>query len=255
MFLIDTHTHLYSPKFRDHIGEVIDRALQAGVQRMLLPNLDTGSVDDLLGLSARYPEHCLPMLGLHPSSVKEDYKQELAALEEAISRHQIVAVGEIGIDLYWDKTFQKEQIEAFRTQLNWAKDLQLPVSIHCRNAFEEVFQAVEEEQDGRLRGVFHCFTGNAEQARRAIDLNLVLGIGGVVTFKNAGLDKALADIDIKHIVLETDSPYLAPVPYRGKQNESSYLVYIAEKLAEIYGADTNTIAQATTANAGRLFTM
>jgi TatD DNase family protein len=193
------------------------------------------------------------MLGLHPCSVKENWQQELNDIRDAHQQNKIYAIGEIGIDLYWDKTFLKEQIEAFRQQINWAKSLKLPIVIHCRDAFNEVYEVLQQEQDENLRGIFHCFTGTLEQAHKITALGFYLGIGGVVTYKNSGLDKVVAEIDLKHIVLETDSPYLTPVPFRGKPNESSYLIYIAQKVAELHQTAVETVASITTENSRQLF--
>jgi len=196
---------------------------------------------------------CFPMLGLHPCSVKENWEEELNAIRQAFAGQNIVAVGEIGIDLYWDKTFLKEQTRAFKQQIAWAKELKLPIVIHCRDAFDEVFEVLEQENDDNLRGIFHCFTGSVEQANKVIDLGFYLGIGGVVTYKNAGLDGVVQQIDLKHLVLETDSPYLTPVPHRGKPNESSYLIYVAQKVAELHQTDVQTVADITTANSQLIF--
>ena len=199
-----------------------------------------------------YPNNCYPMLGLHPCSVKDGWEAELETIKTS-NVGKIYAIGEIGIDLYWDKTTLGEQVKAFEQQIEWAKSLNLPIVIHCREAFDEVFEVLQQEKDDRLRGILHCFTGNLEQARQAIDLGFHLGIGGVVTYKNGGLDKILPQIDLRHIVLETDSPYLSPVPHRGKPNESSYLIYVAQKVAEIYQTDIQTVADITTANSMSIF--
>lgn len=230
----------------------MQRCFDNGVRRLFLPNVDVESVGKINNLIGAYPDVCFPMLGLHPCSVKGDWEAELDAIQKS-DVGKIYAIGEIGIDLYWDKTNLADQVKAFKLQIAWAKSLQLPIVIHCREAFNEVFEVLEEENDELLRGIFHCFTGNAEQARRAIDLGFYLGIGGVVTYKNGGLDKFLQQFDMGHIVLETDSPYLAPVPHRGKPNESSYLIYVAQKVAEIYQTDLETVAGITTANSKKIF--
>ncbi|SKB56880.1 TatD DNase family protein [Parapedobacter luteus] len=251
--LTDTHTHinyLYGTPELDH---QMQRCLANGVQQLLLPNVDSGSISQVLDTAAAYPDNCYPMMGLHPCDVKTDYLTQLATIEKTIANHSVYGIGEIGIDLHWDKTTLPLQQEAFRIQTGWAKALGLPVSIHCRNAFDELFQLLDEVQDGRLTGVLHCFTGNKEQAQRTIALGLHLGIGGVVTYKNAGLDTVVAALGLEHLVLETDSPYLAPVPYRGKKNESSYLLYIAQKVADLHGVPLEAVAAATTANAKRVF--
>ncbi|MFC3196830.1 TatD family hydrolase [Parapedobacter deserti] len=253
MKLTDTHTHLYYAYGTPELDIQMQRCFANGVQKLLLPNVNSKSISQVFGTVAAYPDHCYAMMGLHPCDVKADYRDELAIIEEAISENHIYGIGEIGIDLHWDKTTLSLQQEAFRIQTGWAKTLGIPVSIHCRNAFDELFQLLDEVQDGRLTGVLHCFTGNSEQAKRAIDLGLSLGIGGVVTYKNAGLDTVAAALDLNHIVLETDAPYLTPAPYRGKKNESSYLLYIAQKIADLHGVDVDTVAAATTENAERIF--
>ncbi len=253
MILTDTHTHLYYEQ--DNIKRIalIQRCLENSIHRLFLPNVDMASVEKVYGLVNDFPDMCFPMLGLHPCSVKEDWEHQLSIIRESGKQHKIVAIGEIGIDLYWDKTTLPQQIEAFKHQINWAKSLKLPIVIHCRDAFNEVFDVLEQEHDEDLRGIFHCFTGNAEQAQKVINLGFYLGIGGVVTYKNGGLDKILPAIDLSHIVLETDSPYLTPVPHRGKPNESSYLIYIAQKVAELHQTDIQTVADITTANSKKIF--
>ena len=253
MILTDTHTHLYYETDTEKQAALIDRCKAADVDRLFLPNVDASSVPLVISLTQTYPEMCFPMLGLHPCSVKADWEQELNTIQAAVHQLNFVAVGEIGIDLYWDKTYLTEQIQAFKTQILWAKALKLPIVIHCRDAFNEVLEVLQQEQDENLRGIFHCFTGSVEQANQVISLGFYLGIGGVVTYKNAGLDKVAAQIDFKNIVLETDSPYLTPVPYRGKPNESSYLTYIAAKLAELHQTNIETIANVTTQNSRLVF--
>ena len=253
MILTDTHTHLYYETDAEKQAALVARCKVAGVDRLFLPNVDTSSVAPVISLTQTYPEMCFPMLGLHPCSVKSDWEQELNTIRAAVHQLNIVAVGEIGIDLYWEKTYLMKQIQAFKAQISWAKALKLPIVIHCRDAFNEVLEVLTQEQDENLRGIFHCFTGTVEQASQVISLGFYLGIGGVVTYKNAGLDKVAAQIDLKNIVLETDSPYLTPVPYRGKPNESSYLTYIAAKLAELHQTDIETIAAITTQNSRLIF--
>ncbi len=229
------------------------RCLDHHVDRLFLPNVDLTSIPKIQQTVSAYPDHCFAMLGLHPCEVKEDYRQTLAQMEQAIQGMKIYAIGEIGLDLYWDKTTLEWQQEAFRIQVDWAKTLRLPIVIHCRNAFDELFELLDEVHDDRLFGILHCFTGTYEQALRAIDLGFYLGIGGVVTFKNSGLDNVVAQIDTKHLVLETDSPYLAPVPYRGKPNESSYLTHIAQKVADLKQLSLSDLAAVTTQNSKKVF--
>lgn len=231
----------------------MQRCLDNGVSRLFLPNVDAASVEKVFGLTALYPANCFPMLGLHPCDVKPGWQEELEAIKASLGGHKIYAVGEIGIDLYWDKTFLDGQIAAFKAQIAWAKQLRLPIVIHCRDAFNEVFNVLQQEQGDALRGIFHCFTGTVEQATLVTDLGFYLGIGGVVTYKNSGLDKVVQQLDLKHIVLETDSPYLTPVPYRGKPNESSYLVHVAQKVADLHQTSIETVAGITTANSKTIF--
>ena len=255
MNIIDTHTHLYLKQFNEDIDLVIQRSKEIGVKKFIFPAIDSSHFDDMHGLKGKYPDCIFLMSGLHPTDVKEDSKDELDFVANSLNTHDYVAIGEIGIDLYWDKTFLSEQQEAFRFQIRLAIKNDLPIVIHCREAFDEIFEILDRENCNKLRGVFHCFTGTLEQAKRAIDLGFVLGIGGVVTFKNGGIDKFLNQIDLKHIVLETDSPYLAPVPHRGKRNESSYIMYVVEKLSEIYGLSKEEIADITTKNAEKVFAL
>ena len=254
MILTDTHTHLYSEQFNDDIDAVIANSIDRGVTRLFLPNIDINSIDGMMELSNKYPNNCFPMMGLHPTSVKDNYKEELALVEDWLNKHQFCAVGEIGIDLYWDKTHLKEQQNAFRFQIELAKKHNLPFVIHCRDSFDEIFEILDEMNDEKMRGIFHCFTGNIEQAKHIINYdNFKLGIGGVVTFKNSGLDKVIEQIDLAHLVLETDSPYLAPTPYRGKRNESTYIYNIAEKVADIYTTTIEEVAKVTTKNSKEIF--
>lgn len=253
MFLTDTHTHLYYETDEVKQAELMQRCLDSDVTRLFLPNVDIASIAKIDALVQKYPENCFAMAGLHPCDVKEDYELVLDQICESLMDRQIYAIGEIGIDLYWDKTTLEFQKAAFKEQIKWAKDLDLPIVIHCREAFAEVFEVLEQEKDEQLRGILHCFTGNLDQALKAIELGFYLGIGGVVTYKNGGLEDVLNHIPLEHIVLETDSPYLAPVPYRGKPNESSYLVFIAQKVADIYGVSVEEIARVTTSNSEKIF--
>ncbi|MEO6633364.1 MAG: TatD family hydrolase [Mucilaginibacter sp.] len=253
MQLTDTHTHLYYQTDTQKRAELMQRCFDNGIDRLFLPNVDVASVAQVYDLVDAYPDNCFPMLGLHPCSVKDDWQQVLANIKALHQNHKIYAIGEIGIDLYWDKTTLTQQIAAFKQQIAWAKELKLPIVIHCREAFDEVFEVLEEEKDDLLRGIFHCFTGNLEQAKKVIDLGFYLGIGGVVTYKNGGLDKILPEIDLSHVVLETDSPYLSPVPHRGKPNESSYLIYVAQKVADVYQVGLDVVADVTTANSKKIF--
>ncbi|MEL1246414.1 TatD family hydrolase [Flavobacterium sp. DGU11] len=253
MILTDTHTHLYSEEFAEDRDAMIQRAIEAGVQRLFVPSIDSGYTQQMYDLEKQYPENVFLMMGLHPTYVKENYMEELAHVEEQLANHKFYAVGEIGIDLFWDKTRLAEQQYAFKHQIQLAKKYKLPINIHCRDAFDEVFEVLESEKGDDLFGIFHCFTGDFDQAQKAIGYNMKLGIGGVATFKNGKIDQFLKDIDLKHIVLETDSPYLAPVPFRGKRNESAYTKLVAEKLAGIYGVSLDEIAVATTENSKAIY--
>jgi TatD DNase family protein len=251
--ITDTHTHLYSEQFNEDRATMIQRAKDAGVSRFFIPAIDSSYTKSLLKLEKDFPKEVFLMMGLHPTSVKENYLEELAHVKEWIDKKDFYAMGEIGIDLYWDKSFLKQQQEAFRTQIKWAKEKKLPIIIHCRNAFDEIFEVLETEKSDDLFGIFHCFTGTKEQAEQATSYNMKLGIGGVVTFKNGKIDKYLNEIDLKHIVLETDAPYLAPTPYRGKRNESSYITNVVDKLVDIYGLSFMEIAEITTQNSKDVF--
>lgn len=248
MILTDTHTHLYSEEFEQDRDAMIQRALEAGVKRFFVPSIDSSYTNKMYDLENKYPSNIYLMMGLHPTYVKENYEDELAHVEKQLAEKKFSAIGEIGIDLYWDKTFLKQQQYAFKHQIQLAKKYKLPINIHCRDAFDEVFEVLESEKGDDLYGIFHCFTGNYEQAQQAISYNMKLGIGGVVTFKNGKIDQYLADIDISNIVLETDAPYLSPVPYRGKRNESAYIKLVAEKLSGIYNMPLANIAAITTQN-------
>ena len=253
MNIIDTHTHLYLKQFNEDIDLVINRSKEIGVNKFIFPAIDSSHFDSMHSLKNKYPKDIYLMSGLHPTDVKENYKDELDFVVNTLKTNNYVAIGEIGIDLYWEKSFLKQQQDAFKFQIRLAIKHDLPIVIHCREAFNEIFEVLDKENCDKLRGVFHCFTGTFEEAQRAINLGFVLGIGGVVTFKNGGIDKFLHKIDLKNIVLETDSPYLAPVPLRGKRNESSYIIYVLEKLSEIYGISKEKIAEITSKNAEKVF--
>ncbi|WP_136481483.1 TatD family hydrolase [Cognatitamlana onchidii] len=253
MIITDTHTHLYSESFDNDRQNIIDQAIKNGVSRFFIPAIDSTYTEAMLTLEANYPDNMFLMMGLHPTHVKENYIQELTHVEQMLKRHKFYAVGEIGIDLYWDRSTLEVQKKAFKHQIQLAKTHDLPIVIHCREAFDEIFEVLEEEKDDNLHGIFHCFTGNLEQAHQAISYNMKLGIGGVVTFKNGKIDQFLDRIDLKHIVLETDAPYLAPVPYRGKRNESLYILKVLEKLEILYGLNAETIAKVTTQNSFEVF--
>ena len=250
----DTHAHLYHKQFDTDREAMLQRAVEAGVTKFFLPNIDLESVDGMMALVEAHPDRCFPMMGLHPCSVGEDNDATLQRIEQLLRTGPHCAVGEIGIDLYWDRTWLAQQQEAFRQQVRWARELDLPVVIHCRESFEEVMAIAEEEHAGTLRGVFHCFTGDVSQARRVIALGtFMLGIGGVITYPKAGLFETMAQVGAAHCVLETDAPYLAPVPFRGKRNESSYVPHVAARLAEATGLSVEELARITTANAEHLF--
>lgn len=251
--LIDTHSHIYSEDFNSDLDEIVQNAYNNDVKKIVLPNVDAGTIKRLVDLNNAYPHICYPLMGLHPTSVADDYKEELLAIEYWLDKHKFYGIGEIGIDLYWDQTYKLQQEEVFRHQLKLAKSRKLPVVIHIRNSFEEVSKIVQEEQDGNLRGIFHCFSGDETEAKKIIDLGFLLGIGGVLTFKNSNLSDVISKIDLNHLVLETDAPYLAPVPKRGRRNESSYLIYVAQKVAEIYNVPIEKVAEITTKNARELF--
>jgi len=253
MHFIDTHTHLFLPEFDSDRSQVVENAKNNGVKKLLLPNVDSSTSESLKSMVRLFPEYCIPMAGLHPTSVNENYKSELNKVEKFLAENEVCAIGEIGIDLYWDRTYIKEQEEVFRYQIDIAKNNNLPIVIHARDSFDEIFQIMNDVDDEKLNGVFHAFTGNEEQAQRIINWGFKIGLGGILTFKNSGLDKVVNTIDINHIVLETDSPYLAPVPKRGKRNESSYIKYIAQKLAEIKNISIDEVARITTKNAEQLF--
>ncbi len=253
MIITDTHTHLYSEEFDQDRNEMIQRAINAGVSRFFIPAIDSSCTQSMYELEQNFPENIFLMMGLHPTYVKENYLEELNHVKAALAKRKFYAIGEIGIDLYWDKTHLAQQQEAFRMQIQLAKQYKLPIVIHCREAFDEIFEILEEEKSPELFGIFHCFTGTYEQALQAISYNMKLGIGGVVTFKNGKIDQFLNQIDLNHIVLETDSPYLSPIPYRGKRNESSYIINVVHKLAAIYQVSAEEIARITTENSKDIF--
>ena len=253
MILIDTHCHLYSKEFGRDLEEVFQRAEKEGVDRFYLPAIDSHCQDALLALEARYPGKCFGMTGLHPCHVKEDHAAELEFVEVELARRNWVALGEIGLDFYWDRTFEAAQYAAFHEQIEWALHYDIPIVIHSRESMKESIGVVREHQRGKLRGIFHCFSGDAQAAREIVDLGFYLGIGGVLTYKNSGLPDAIRDVPLESLVLETDAPYLAPVPFRGKRNESSYLRYVVAKLAEVKGLSVEEVAAATTQNAQKIF--
>ena len=253
MILIDTHTHLYSDQFDEDRQETINRALDLGIEKFLLPNIDIESIEPMHQLCNQFPTNCFPMMGLHPTSVKADYQEVLSYFKTQLTQRNYVAIGEIGIDLYWDKQFLEQQKLALLEQFQWAIDFQLPIVIHSRDSHQEIMEVIKTFNNPNLHGVFHCFTGTQAQAEEIIDTGFMLGIGGVLTFKNSGLAAVLQNIDLKNIILETDAPYLSPVPYRGKRNESAYVHLVAQKLAEVKNTSIQQIASITTANAERLF--
>jgi TatD DNase family protein len=255
MQLVDTHTHLYLSEFDPDRDDVILRALDQGIEKFLLPNIDSSSIASMLELATHYPDHCYPMMGLHPTSVKKNYLSELALIRRELENKRFIAIGEVGIDLYRNKTHEQEQIDALSQQANLALTHGLPLVIHSRNSFDLIASILEGFNNPKLTGVFHSFTGNIRQAEKALSLGFKLGIGGIVTFKNSGLDAVVRKIDLSHIILETDSPYLAPIPNRGKRNESAYLVYVAEKIAQLHSTDIDRVAETTTRNAMSLFNM
>ena len=252
---IDTHSHIYDKAFDTDRELVFQRALDAGVEMVLLPNTDESTIKPMIDFYESHPDNCRMMMGLHPEGVKEDYKRHLSVIEKEMERQCWVGVGEIGLDLYWDKTFEKQQVEVLREQLSWAKQLRLPVSLHTREAFDLMFKILEHEQDGSLKGVFHCFNGTKEQADIAMSLGFHLGLGGVITYKNCDVKSFLNEIPLDKILLETDDPYLPPVPYRGKRNEIAYMIEVAKKIAEVKQIDINEVASATTNNARQLFNL
>lgn len=253
MNLIDTHTHVYDHQFSLDRNEAMQRALDAGVGMMLLPNVDAQTIAPMLELHEQYPDSTRVMMGLQPEEVKEDYKEVLSKMEKELERNIYIGVGEVGLDFYWDTTFEKQQLDAFETQLDWAKQLGLPLSIHCRNAFDKMVEILERKQDGGLRGIMHCFTGTEEEAKVYLELGFHLGLGGVTTYKNCGVKDYLPHLPLDRIVLETDAPYLSPVPCRGKRNEPAFLVHTAKRLAEILQMPLEAFAATITATTQALF--
>ncbi len=253
MQFVDTHTHLYSEEFKEDRKAIVEKAIKNGVNQMFLPNVDVDSIQPMLDLVWDFPENCFPMMGLHPCSVNEHVEAHLFQIQKWFKKRKFWAVGEIGLDYYWSTDFKEQQISAFKKQIQWAINLDLPIVIHSRNSNEDVIKILGEMAHPKLRGIFHCFSGDANQASQIVELGFLLGIGGVLTYKNSGLTDAIADISLQHIVLETDAPYLAPVPFRGKRNESFYLLEIARKLAEVKAVGLNQVAEITTKNAKKIF--
>ncbi len=251
--IVDTHCHLYLDEFKNDLDEVIKRAEGEGVNKFYLPAIDSSEIENMLLLETRFPGKCVPMMGLHPCSVKENYQEELVIVKDWLTKRKFAAIGEIGLDFYWDKTFVLQQYAAFRSQIELSLQYELPIVIHTRNAMQEAIEVVKEFNTVGVKGIFHCFGGTVENANEIIDAGFYLGIGGVVTYKKSGLAEVLEKVDLKYMVLETDSPYLTPVPFRGKRNESSYLKYIVEKLAEIKKVSVSEVAAVTTANAEKIF--
>jgi len=253
MHFIDTHAHVYAAELTSDLDLVMKNALAIGINKIIMPAIDSSSLDAMLKVEQQFPENCIAMMGLHPCYVKENYKEELKLVEEWIGKRKFIAIGEIGLDFYWDKTFTKEQHIVFETQMQWALDLNVPIAIHTRNAMGETIEAVKPFAKKGLRGVFHCFSGSKESAEQIISMGFHLGLGGVLTYKNAGVAEAVKDIPMEYFVLETDAPYLAPVPYRGKTNEPAFMLEVAKKLAEIKSLPLHEIATITTSNAEKLF--
>lgn len=252
---VDSHAHIYLEEFDKDREEVIHRSKKVGVNRILMPAVDSSTHKSMFDLEEQFPTTCVSMMGLHPCSVREQYENELNIAEKYLLQRSFIAIGEIGLDFYWDLSFKDQQYAAFHRQIEWALHYDIPISIHSRNATDECIQVIQQQQKGKLKGVFHCFSGTAEQARKVTDTGFYLGIGGVLTFKNAGLDNVVKEIDLAHIILETDAPYLAPAPYRGKRNESSYIPLIAQKLADLKETGIENVAAITTANTEKLFAL
>ena len=254
--MIDTHSHIYDEAFDDDRSEVINRAKSVGVERIILPNVDSESLPRMLSLEAQYPDYCLAAIGLHPTSVKDNYKKELSLVRSELERRKWIAIGEIGIDLYWDTTFYNEQVIAFQQQIEWALEYNLPIIIHVRDSFRETMTALAPYKNSGLHGVFHSFTGTLENAEEILSFGCFkLGVNGIVTFKNSGLNDVIRHVPLEHILLETDAPYLTPVPFRGKRNESAYVDYVCEKLTETYRVSKQEIDRITTKNAVELFSI
>lgn len=253
MNVIDTHAHIYLEEFNETINDILDRADKEGVKQILLPAIDSSTHQQMIALESAHPDRCISMMGLHPCYVKENYEQELLQVRNYLEQRKFIAVGEIGLDFYWDRTFTEQQYIAFERQIDWALEFRIPIAIHSRNATDECIEVITKKQDGNLKGVFHCFSGTLEQANKIIAQGFYLGIGGVLTFKNAGLDKVIQQTGLDRVVLETDAPYLAPMPFRGKRNEPSYLKFVLEKLADILEMNIEDVVDVTTANAKALF--
>lgn len=251
--MIETHAHIYAEQFKEDIDHVLERSQEAGIEKIVMPNIDHTSIDGMMELEERNPSFCYATMGLHPCSVKKDFEKELYIIEEWLGKREFVAIGEMGTDLYWDKTFQDQQVEAFKIQVEWAKQFKKPIIIHCRESLDLTIDLVESLKTDELTGVFHCFNGSAEQAERIVGLDFYLGLGGVTTFKNAGMDKVVPELDLERIVLETDSPYLAPTPNRGKRNEPAFLELIAQKIADYREMSLEDLKTQTTSNAIKLF--
>lgn len=251
--MIDTHAHIYLEQFKEDIDAVVERAQEAGLTNIYMPNIDHTSIDDMLGLEAKYPEICVATMGLHPCSVNKDFEKELYLVEEWLGKRKFVAIGEMGTDLYWDKTFIDQQIEAFNIQCDWAKKYEVPIIIHCRESLDMTIDLVAKQKSDELTGVFHCFNGNTEQAERIKELGFHIGLGGVSTFKNAGMDQVIPHLDLDQVVLETDSPYLSPVPFRGKRNEPAYVKLVAQRVADLKEMSLADLDEITTQNALKLF--
>ena len=251
--LIDTHAHIYLENFDQDLDEVVEKSRNADIKKIYMPNIDQSSIQRMLSVEEKYPEVCMPLMGLHPCSVKDDFEEELKIVESWLSKRNFVGIGETGLDLYWDKSYYKQQVEALIIQINWAKNYQLPIILHCRDSIQETINIIEKEKDKNLHGVFHCFTGTLEQAKQIVSLGFILGIGGVLTFKNSNLNEIIENISLEYLVLETDSPYLAPMPYRGRRNEPSYLTFIADRIADFKGISKSEVERITTENALTLF--
>ncbi|MFC0264335.1 TatD family hydrolase [Fontibacter flavus] len=253
MNYIDTHVHIYSPKYNEDRDEVIRRTLENGVNKLYMPNIDVASIDAMLEAELRYPGVCIPMMGLHPCDVKKDFEKELYVMEDWIGKREFAGIGETGLDLYWDKTFFEQQKEALRIQIRWAKEKKWPIILHCRESMDETIAIIKEEKTEDLKGIFHCFSGSLDQAKEIIELGFLLGIGGVSTYKNGGLDKVLPEIGLDHLVLETDGPYLAPVPHRGKRNSPEYIPIIAERVGDLTASTVDQVSKVTTENSNQVF--
>jgi len=253
MHFVDSHAHIYSKKYDSDRDDVIASCLEKGVKKIYMPNIDVESIDPMLEAELKYPGICIPMMGLHPCDVTKDFEKQLYIMEDWLNKRPFAAVGEIGIDLYWDKTFLEQQKEALRIQISWAKEMKLPIVLHCRESLSETIALVKDEMGEGLKGIFHCFSGTEEQAKEIIEMGFLLGIGGVATFKNGGLDKVLPDVGLDHLVLETDGPYLAPVPYRGKRNSPEYIPLIAARIAELTDSNIESVAEITNKNAANIF--